>query len=82
MRMKIGKAKNVAHRVRELQTGNPEKMELLAMMPCLSEANARYMEKQAHKYFAFAHSRGEWFRYGKDIGRRVRRWIENNKRSC
>ena len=53
--VKIGRATDVAARLRELQVGNPEKLKILCATKLLSEA-------QAHELFAEDRLRGEWFR--------------------
>lgn len=78
LRMKIGKAKDVARRVAELQIGNAERLQLLAELRCKSEMHAKHMEGEAHRYFAFARKRGEWFMYDKKIGNKVRNWVARN----
>ena len=59
--VKIGKAKNVETRLRELQTGNPKELYLRAVLCCTSEANAFHTEQLLHIRFAENRLRGEWF---------------------
>jgi hypothetical protein len=55
--IKIGFARDVAKRLAELQTGNPEPLKLVAVIPgCLPSVERRY-----HREFATARRRGEWF---------------------
>lgn len=57
--IKIGFAhkKTVWTRMTELQTGNPEKLNMLFFMPGTME-----QEKQLHQQFKHLRIRGEWFR--------------------
>lgn len=56
--IKIGVAKNIAERKRNLQTGNPLVLKLLGW---IEVANAFELERQFHQHFKSAHARGEWF---------------------
>ncbi|MCU7213677.1 GIY-YIG nuclease family protein [Pseudomonas sp. VE 196-7] len=56
--IKIGVAKNIAERKRNLQTGNPLVLKLLGW---IEVANSFELERQFHQHFKSAHARGEWF---------------------
>ena len=56
--IKIGVAKNIAERKRNLQTGNPLVLKLLGW---IEVTNAFELERQFHQHFKLAHSRCEWF---------------------
>ncbi|HFT7414450.1 GIY-YIG nuclease family protein [Stenotrophomonas maltophilia] len=56
--IKIGVAKNIAERKRNLQTGNPLVLKLLGW---IEVADAFELERQLHQHFKSARSRGEWF---------------------
>ncbi|WP_349975063.1 GIY-YIG nuclease family protein [Pseudomonas sp. WHRI 8519] len=56
--IKIGVAKNIAERKRNLQTGNPLYLKLLGW---IEVANAFELERQLHQHFKSARARGEWF---------------------
>lgn len=60
--IKIGKAKNVDARIKELQIGNHRKLNLLYTLKAKSERNAFYIEKQFHKMFGSKRIHGEWFK--------------------
>lgn len=55
-RIKIGWSRNVGARIAQLQTGNPDPVQLLATTP-----GARSLERQLHARFATARVAGEWF---------------------
>lgn len=57
--VKIGYSANPEKRLKELQTGNSEKLELLLTIPGNKES-----EKAFHLYFDRARLNGEWFRLG------------------
>jgi hypothetical protein len=57
--VKIGYSANPEKRIKELQTGNPEKLELLLTIPGNRETEAAF-----HTYFDRARLEGEWFRLG------------------
>jgi len=59
--IKIGMAKDVDSRIATLQTGNAFKLNILALIHCSSEDEARYLEAKFHKRFASQRIRGEWF---------------------
>ena len=61
-KVKIGKSKNPIERLKELQTGCPEKLKLEGVIKCRSESHALQMEKAAHALFKEKHYRGEWFK--------------------
>jgi len=69
---KIGKASNPERRLAELQTGNPQRIRLLACIPCKSEKHALELERVAHRLFRHDGMRGEWFHFS----RRLRRFVE------
>lgn len=68
-RCKIGKASDPQRRLKELQTGNPFDLELLAAFKCKSQSHAFYLEKLAHKVFARYRINREWFKYRSEIYR-------------
>jgi hypothetical protein len=55
--VKIGVAKNIGHRLKMLQTGNPIKLEIIFII----ENKGLSDERKIHKYFNKFHIRGEWF---------------------
>jgi hypothetical protein len=55
--IKIGVAKNVQKRLRDLQIACPMKLQLLAVVP-----GCREVEKSLHQRFETLHEHGEWFR--------------------
>lgn len=60
--VKIGYSKNPKKRLDELQTGNPEKLKLIAVM----QGNLQ-TEKSLHDLYSNKRIRGEWFRYIGDL---------------
>ena len=60
--VKIGQAIDPHKRLKELQTGAPEKLKILAIIP-----KKGGMEGFCHKKLKHLHSRGEWFKYTDEI---------------
>lgn len=60
---KIGKARDPQQRLATLQTGSPERMEILGCIQCKSDKHAFQLEKLAHEAFRVNRRRGEWFTY-------------------
>ena len=60
--VKIGIACNPYARVKTLQTGNPYKLKVLAVIK-----HAANIEGDIHKRLAHLHVRGEWFEYTEEI---------------
>jgi hypothetical protein len=60
--VKIGISKNPQNRMKELQIGNPNKIELLHFFK-----GETFSEKFLHKRFRKYHCRGEWFKFSKEI---------------
>jgi len=56
--VKIGYSCNPHDRLKELQTGNPHKLKLIATIPGLYNT-----EKELHSVFSPFKMEGEWFRY-------------------
>jgi hypothetical protein len=67
--LKIGKANDVGQRISELQVGNPNELEVLAVIPCKSERHSVEVEKLLHKKYERYHIRGEWFQYNEEVFR-------------
>jgi hypothetical protein len=65
-RVKIGKAENVARRVRELQCGHPDPLGFLGLLSSNKNDEARF-----HRLFKKSHLRGEWFALTGDIARHI-----------
>lgn len=61
-RVKIGTAAEPLRRLREIQVGNPEVLELLHTMP-----GKHADERRLHKRFASHRLAGEWFHYADEI---------------
>ena len=57
-RVKIGNATNPEDRLRALQTGNPDQLQLLRVI-----AGDEATETWLHKHFDALHIKGEWFHY-------------------
>lgn len=61
-RVKIGKAKNVASRIATLQTGCPDKIEVVRKV-----WGGNAVERTFHQRFSHLRVNGEWFRYEADL---------------
>ena len=75
-RAKIGKARDPAQRLKELQTGNPFALKLIGCIRCLSDGHAFEIEKALHAKFRNQRIRGEWFKYTNSMHLFVERLIE------
>jgi len=62
---KIGVAKNPDRRLSELQTGNPEPLQIEILIQCPSEKAAYGLESLLHRRFSRRRVRNEWFFFGK-----------------
>ena len=58
---KIGKSDNPENRLRIMQTGNGEKLELFTTIQCETQAQGFTMEKELHNKFKKYRKQGEWF---------------------
>ncbi len=58
---KIGKAVDVSARIKQLQTGNGRKLQLIAFFMCPDDQSAYRLESAAHEALASRRSVGEWF---------------------
>lgn len=67
-RVKIGKAKDVASRIATLQTGCPDKIEVVRTV-----LGGSTIERSFHKQFAHLRENGEWFRLEGDLARFLER---------
>ena len=59
--VKIGKGTNPTERLRELQTGNGRKLELISLIPCKDESSAYKVETALHDIYKLYRLCGEWF---------------------
>lgn len=59
--IKIGFSGNPDRRLKEMQTGSPHELEILAKLPYETREEAAAKEKEFHLLFATWHHRGEWF---------------------
>lgn len=59
--VKIGVAKNTKVRLAQLQTGNPQQLEVKAQYEARSRTEAQVWESNAHDIFADKRLSGEWF---------------------
>jgi hypothetical protein len=60
--IKIGRSYDPTNRCKTLQTGNPVKLRVKAILPGDSKT-----EKALHEMFSHIHHQGEWFRYTKEL---------------
>jgi hypothetical protein len=58
---KVGIAKDVGRRIKQLQTGSPTSLSLVAFAGPFSPQKARLLESSVHKGFHYRCSVGEWF---------------------
>lgn len=72
--IKIGKAKNVFKRLKDLQTGSPAELKLLKIIDVRAGKEAREREEQFHQKFQHLRLIGEWFRYDGDL----QHFLQNN----
>jgi len=61
LRVKVGIAKDVAKRVKVLQTGNGGRLEVVHTIPFSSRALAFKKEASLHKMYSSYRMHGEWF---------------------
>lgn len=73
-RYKIGIAGNPNKRIKELQTGNSDKLKLIETY---QSENARHIESALHIQYSYAKNVGEWFELSIDV---EANFIENCKR--
>lgn len=66
--VKIGLARDPWSRLKELQVGNAEPLELLGHTPA---CDARSLEQELHRRFSDSHKRGEWFDVTPDMYREI-----------
>lgn len=59
--VKIGKAVNVEERLKAMQTGNSQKLQIRLVLNYESHKKALEMEKYFHRKFKRFRVRGEWF---------------------
>ena len=59
---KVGKAVNVATRIKQLQTGNGRRLRLTAYLPCSSEGVAYRAETFVKRWLKPYRASGEWFK--------------------
>lgn len=63
---KVGKAVNVASRIKQLQTGNGRKLTLHAYLPCQTESIAYRVETYVKRWLNSYKATGEWFQCDPD----------------
>jgi hypothetical protein len=66
--IKVGKARNVAQRLEELQTAHPEPLRLLAFIPCSQPSR---VEAVILREYRPSLARGEWLKLTADVRRLV-----------
>lgn len=62
---KVGVSHNVGRRLKILQTGNPQKLRVYALLRCENRQAAYELESAIHKIFKKhgSHTHGEWFKW-------------------
>lgn len=69
---KLGIAKNVEKRRRQLQTGTPNKLSIDAFYPV---TDARKKEKYLHTKYASKQRQGEWFALNEDDVKNIKDYL-------
>lgn len=65
--IKIGESEDIFDRLKKLQTGNPNKLELLNYFPCVETKLRQNLEKKYHrKMHHIRIGKSEWFTYVKE----------------
>lgn len=59
--IKIGVAQDVLRRMKELQTSNPNKLEIVSCLHLPRLDHAYMVETELHKKFSNVRKQGEWF---------------------
>lgn len=59
--IKIGVAKDVGSRIRDLQVANARQLELIAVIPCKDDRCAKQLEMYLHNVYSRWRISGEWF---------------------
>lgn len=67
--IKIGVTNNMEKRLEVLQTGNPFKLTVLAVIECDSREHAYHTEGRLHRLFRRCKIRGEWYKSTIDLSR-------------
>lgn len=65
--IKIGKAKNIAKRLKALQSATPAKLKILKIIDVKAGKEARKIEKSFHSQFKHLKLIGEWFKYETEL---------------
>jgi Meiotically up-regulated gene 113 len=68
-RLKLGFSRNPEQRLKALQTGHPDKIELLATHP-----GSIADERRFHAWLSPSRSSGEWFRWTPKIDEILAKW--------
>ena len=67
--IKIGKANHIQERFSDLQTGNPNPLQVIYYIKCSTEQKSEELEKTLHRKFESFRIRpnGEWFTYNESF---------------
>lgn len=81
-KQKIGFSKDVARRLKTLQTGNSEELLLHYYVP-IPENKVRILEKKIHHELSYKRLKGEWFNITAEEAKSfldfaVIRWLDDN----
>lgn len=71
--VKIGKARNPHDRMSEIQVGSSERLRLMGMIRCKSDAEAYKLERFLHDLLRRQRMHGEWFNLRKSQMRMIKR---------
>jgi hypothetical protein len=75
VKQKIGFSKNIYKRIKQLQTGSPEKLVLHHYIEVPDEF-VKKLEKIIHHELAHKRERGEWFNISKEFGKDFLTYME------
>lgn len=76
--IKIGKANDVVDRLKSLQTGNPNKLELINVIRCKTPEQAFLIESEIHRILSEYRKNGEWFNYNKKVNEVIELYDNND----
>ena len=67
-RYKIGVTNNIRNRLKNIQTGNPDAIKIIALLEC---PKPTHIESSLHEEFACYRIHGEWFEMSSDVSFKV-----------
>lgn len=73
---KVGRTNDPAKRLKELQTGNPRKLNMYHIIECYNMSAACRLELNLHKYLAGQKVLNEWYKLDKKHIKEIIKFIE------